>query len=298
MGEKGRQKPMNISVVISSIVNGSVIGCVYALIALGLTLIFGIMNIINFAHGALLMIAMYCSFWLFHFFHLDPYLSIFLNVPLLFVAGVLIQRLVINPVMEGPHYIQILVTIGLMLLLENASLMAFTRDVRSVTSFCQNWVLTLGYVTIGFTKVIAAILALFLTALLFLMLKFTTFGKAIRATSQNKTGASLVGIPIGRIYLLTFGIGTACVGAAGAMLIPYYTLDPYIGLSFAMIAFITVVMGGLGSFGGVFISGIVIGVAESLGALFMPGSMKMTVVFVIFILVLLLNPLKNIKEPV
>jgi branched-chain amino acid transport system permease protein len=287
---------MNISVVISSMVNGAVIGCVYALIALGLTLIFGIMNIINFAHGALLMIAMYCSFWLFHFFHIDPYLSILFNIPFLFLIGVLIQKLIINRVMEGPHYIQILVTIGLMLLLENASLMIFTRDVRSVTSFCQNWVLSFGYITLGFTKVVAAVLALILTALIFLILRFTTFGKAIRATSQNKTGASLVGIPIGRIYLLTFGMGTACVGAAGAMLIPYYTLDPYIGLSFAMIAFITVVMGGLGSFGGVFISGIVIGVVESLGALFMPGSMKMAAVFIIFILVLLLSPLKNIKE--
>jgi branched-chain amino acid transport system permease protein len=198
--------------------------------------------------------------------------------------------------MEGPHYIQILVTIGLMLLLENVSLMAFTRDLRSVTTFYQNWVLTFGNVTIGFTKMAAAILSLVLTALVFLMLKFTTFGKAIRATSQNKTGASLLGIPIHSIYLLTFGIGTACVGAAGAMLIPYYTLDPYIGLSFAMIAFITVVMGGLESFGGVFISGIVIGIAESLGALFMPGSMKMVVVFIIFILVILFSPLKNIKE--
>jgi len=287
---------MNVTVLISSFINGLVIGCVYALIALGLTLIFGIMKIINFAHGALLMIAMYCSFWLFYLFHLDPYLSLFVNIPLLFLMGMLIQKLVIDPVMEGPHYIQILVTIGLMLLLENVSLMAFTRDLRSVTGFYQNWVLTFGNVTIGFTKVAAAILSLVLTALLFLMLKFTKFGKAIRATSQNKTGASLVGIPIRWIYLLTFGIGTACVGAAGAMLIPYYTLDPYIGLSFAMIAFITVVMGGLESFGGVFISGIVIGIAESLGALFMPGSMKMVVVFIIFIMVILFSPLKNIKE--
>jgi branched-chain amino acid transport system permease protein len=287
---------MNVTVLISSFINGLVVGCVYALIALGLTLIFGIMKIINFAHGALLMIAMYSSFWLFRLFHIDPYLSLFINIPLLFAIGVLIQKLVIDPVMEGPHYIQILVTIGLMLLLENGSLMAFTRDLRSVTAFYQNWVLTFGNVNIGFTKVAAAILALVLTTLLFLMLKFTTFGKAIRATSQNKTGASLVGIPIRSIYLLTFGIGTACVGAAGAMLIPYYTLDPYIGLSFAMIAFITVVMGGLESFGGVFISGIVVGIAESLGALFMPGSMKMVVVFIIFISVILFSPLKNIKE--
>jgi len=287
---------MNVTVLISSFINGLVIGCVYALIALGLTLIFGIMKIINFAHGALLMIAMYSSFWLFRLFHIDPYLSLFINIPLLFAIGVLIQKLVIDPVMEGPHYIQILVTIGLMLLLENGSLMAFTPDLRSVTAFYQNWVLTFGNVNIGFTKVVAAILALVLTTLLFLMLKFSTLGKAIRATSQNKTGASLVGIPIRSIYLLTFGIGTACVGAAGAMLIPYYTLDPYIGLSFAMIAFITVVMGGLESFGGVFISGIVVGIAESLGALFMPGSMKMVVVFIIFISVILFSPLKNIKE--
>jgi branched-chain amino acid transport system permease protein len=287
---------MNLSVLISSFINGLVLGCVYSLIALGLTLIFGIMKIINFAHGALLMLAMYCSFWLFYFFHLDPYLSLFINIPLLFVIGVLIQKLVISPVLEGPHYIQILVTVGLMLVLENGSLMLFTADLRSVRVFYQNWLLTFGNVTIGFTKVAAAILSVVLTAVLYLILKFTKFGKAVRATSQNKTGASLAGIPIQSIYLLTFGLGTACVGAAGAMLIPYYTVDPYVGLSFTLVAFITVVMGGLESFGGVFISGIVIGVAESLGALFMPGSMKMVVVFTIFILVILFMPLRKIKE--
>ena len=287
---------MSSSIIISSFINGLTVGSIYALIALGLTLIFGIMKIINFAHGSLLMLGMYCSFWLFELFHLDPYLSIFINIPLLFAMGVLIQKLVINPVLEAPHYIQILVTVGLMLFLENVALMVFTRDLRSVIVIYQQWVFSWGSINIGFTRIAATILALILAALLFLMLKFTKFGKAIRATSQNKTGASLVGIPIQWIYLLTFGIGTACVGAAGAMLIPYYTLDPHIGLSFVLIAFITVVMGGLESFGGVFISGIVIGVAESLGALFMPGSMKMVVVFTIFILVILFSPLKNIKE--
>ena len=287
---------MSSSILISSLINGLMIGSVYALIALGLTLIFGIMKIINFAHGALLMLGMYCSFWLFELFHMDPYLSLFINIPILFALGVLIQKLVINPVMEGPHYIQILVTVGLMLFLENVALMVFTRDLRSVMVIYQKWVFTWGNVSIGFTRIAASILALVLTALLYSMLKFTKLGKAIRATSQNKTGAALIGIPIQSIYLLTFGIGTACVGAAGAMIVPYYTVDPYVGLGFVLIAFITVVMGGLESFGWVFISGLVIGIAESFGALFMPGSMKMVVVFVIFILVLLFSPLRNIKE--
>jgi len=284
------------SILIPSFINGLMIGCVYALIALGLTLIFGIMKIINFAHGSLLMIAMYCSFWLFDLFRLDPYLSLLINIPLFFVIGMLIQKLVINPVIEGPHYIQILVTVGLMLLLENGALMVFKRDIRSITIFYQKWVLTLGDVNIGFTKVAASILALALTVLLFFILKYTKLGKAVRATSQNKMGASLVGIPIQSIYLLTFGIGTACVGAAGAMMIPHYTVDPYIGLSFVLIAFMTVVMGGMESFSGVLLSGIVIGVVESIGAIFMPGSTKTVLVFVIFILVLLFSPLRKIKE--
>ena len=281
---------INTTLVIQAIVNGILIGSIYALVAVGLTLIFGVMNIVNFAHGSLMMMAMYLSYWLFTLLKVDPYLSMLATIPFLFLSGVLIQRFLIDRVMEAEHSIQILLTVGLSLFIDNLALFLFSPDFRAISVDYQTSSIAIGDIIINYPKLIAFFLACGLTFLLYFILKTTTLGKAIRATAAEKEGSILVGINTRRIYYLTFGIGSACVGAAGAAVIPFFYCSPNVGYAFVIPAFVVVVMGGMGNFFGALIGGLIIGVAESLGAIFVPGSMKQLVMFVIFILVLLFKP--------
>lgn len=284
-----------------AIVTGFLIGGVFGLVAMGLTLIFGVLDIINFAHGALLTIGMYITFVLFDRFGIDPYLAILITVPVLFLLGAIIQRTIIHPARNAPAHNQLLLTLGLALFIENLMLVLFTATPRSIRldygrgltqvgPLAIDFPIRIAGTTITLTKLAAFIFAVVLTALLYLLLQRTTLGKAIRATAQNKEGARLVGISTDRISLVTFGLGVACVGAAAALVLPFLAVDPLVGNTFNITAFVIVVLGGMGSIPGALLGGLIIGLTQELGVVFAPSSTKLIGVFLVFILVLLLRP--------
>ncbi len=282
-------------------VTGVLIGGVFGLVAMGLTLIFGVLDIINFAHGALLTIGMYIAFTLFDRYGLDPYLAVLVTAPGLFLIGAVIQRLIIHPARNAPAHNQLLLTLGLALFIENLMLVLFTATPRSVRLAYGRGATQLGPLNIDFPlryagttitlpKLAAFLFAVLLTALLYLLLQRTDLGKAIRATAQDREGARLVGINIDMINLVTFGLGTACVGAAAAMVLPFLAVDPLIGNTFNITAFVIVVLGGMGSIPGALLGGLIIGLTQEMGVVFAPSSTKLLGVFVVFILVLLFRP--------
>jgi branched-chain amino acid transport system permease protein len=281
---------MDLRMLSQAIVSGLLTGGVYALIGVGLNLIFGVMKIINFAHGSLLMLGMYCTYWLFTFFKIDPYLSLAITVPLLFFIGAIIQKFLIHPIMEYPEDNQLVLTMGVMLFLENLALFLWGPDFRTVKVSYVGTVVSLFTLRINLLRIIAFAGGLLLALLLYLFLKKTDMGKAIRASSEEREGASAVGISVKRVHLISFGIGTACVGAAGTLMTPFFYLSPHVGHLFLLTAFMVVVLGGMGSFVGAIIGGFVIGATESLGAVIFPGSIGQIVPFSLFIIILLFKP--------
>ncbi len=288
-------------VVRQAIVTGVLIGGIFGLVAMGLTLIFGVLDIINFAHGALLTIGMYLTFVLFDRYSIDPYLAVLITVPTLFLIGVIVQRLIIHPARNAPAHNQLLLTLGLALFIENLLLVIFTATPRSIRLSYGRGLIEIGPLAVEFpihiagttitlTKLAAFLFAVVLTALLYLLLQKTTLGKAIRATAQNKEGARLVGISTDQISLITFGLGVACVGAAAALVLPFLAVDPLVGNTFNITAFVIVVLGGMGSIPGALLGGLIIGLTQELGVVFAPSSTKLLGVFFVFILVLLLRP--------
>ncbi len=284
-----------------AIVTGMLIGAVFGLVAMGLTLIFGVLDIINFAHGALLTIGMYITFVLYDRFGIDPYLAILITVPLLFVLGGIIQRTIIHPARNAPAHNQLLLTLGLALFIENLMLVIFTATPRSIRLDYGRGLTQIGPLAIEFpiriagttitlTKLAAFLFAIILTVLLYLLLQRTDLGKAIRATAQDKEGARLVGINIDQISLITFGLGVACVGAAASIVLPFLAVDPLVGNTFNITAFVIVVLGGMGSVPGALLGGLIVGLTQELGVVFAPSSTKLLGVFFIFVLVLLLRP--------
>jgi len=279
-----------IPLLLQAIVNGILMGGVYGLIAVGLTLIFGVMNIINFAHGAFMMLGMYATYWLYVLLGIDPYLSLLLTIPLLFIVGLLIERFLIAQVLDAPGHNQLLLTLGISLFIENFAICLWSPNFRTLEiPYLQN-VVNIGTVMISIPKVIAFLSAIIFTALLYYFLKKTDMGKAIRAASEEKEGALTVGINLKKIYYLAFGIGAACVGAAGTVIAPFFYVNPHVGGIFVIVAFVVVVLGGMGNFIGAFFAGLIIGLAESVGAAFVPGQVKQFIIYFIFILVLLFKP--------
>ena len=276
--------------LLQAVISGILIGGVYSLVAIGLTLVFGVMKIINFAHGSFLMLGMYVTYWLFIFLKMDPYVSLLLSIGALFLIGFLIQKYLINFIIDAPEHMQILFTIGIALLIENLVLLVWRPNFRSLELSYGVATITVGNLNVSITRLIAFSFSIFLTLLLYLFLKFTDLGKALRAAAFEKEGALLVGINVRNIYIIAFAIGAACVGAAGTLVAPFFYIYPYVGGVFVILAFIIVVMGGMGNFWGAFVCGIIIGVSESVGALFFPGSLKQIVPFAIFIIVLLFKP--------
>ncbi len=271
-------------------INGLLQGGIYSLISIGLTLIFGVTRIVNFAHGEFLMLAMYATFFLFQFVGIDPYLSLLIVTPLLFVSGLCSERLVIHPILNAPSFMQIFATVGLSIALQNAALFFWTADYRSVKTTYAGMMVPAGEFLISFARLMAFVAAVVISYGVFLYLKKTYTGKAIRAVAQNRTAATLMGINIRQIYFFTFGLGTALVGIAGALLMPIYYVFPTVGGLFVLTAFVVVVLGGLGNMTGAFIGGLVIGLVESYSGFYGATQLKEAVYFVIFILVLLLKP--------
>lgn len=281
---------MDLTFIMQSLLNGLLMGGVYALIAIGLTVIFGVMKIINFAHGALMMLGMYTTYWLVTHVHVNAYVSIVFVLPLLFLIGVVFQRFLIAPIMDAPAHNQLFLTLGVMLFLQNMAVFLWTPDYRVMRTPYSDIIYYIGDVSISLAHILAFVMALFFTGLLYIILHKTDLGRAIRASSEEPVGARLMGINIKRIYWITFGIGSACVGVAGTALTPFFPIYPYVGDIFVLTAYVVVVLGGLGSVFGAFVGGLIIGIADSIGAMILPGSMKSILSFVIFILILLFKP--------
>jgi len=279
-----------LPLLLQSIVNGILMGGVYSLISVGLTLIFGVMKIINFAHGSFMMLGMFTTYWLYVLLGIDPYLSLLLSIPSLFVLGVLTQRFVISQIMDAPAHNQLLLTLGISLFVENFALFIWTPNFRNLEVSYLKKAATVGTVMISLPKAIAFIFAIILTAFLYYFLKKTDLGKAIRAASEEKEGSLTVGINLRRVYYLAFGIGIACVGAAGTLTAPFFYVNPHVGGIFVITAFVVVVLGGMGNFIGALVGGLIVGLAESVGAAFVPGQIKQLIIYFIFILVLLFKP--------
>jgi len=273
-----------------SLISGMLMGGIYALVSIGLTLIFGVMNVVNFAHGEFLMIAMYLTFWVFHYCQIDPYISILIVAPALFLCGVITQKYLIQHLIQAEHYTQIFATVGLSTVLANAALFFWKADYRMVKTSYMTSTLQFSDMVVSYPRLISFLMAIAMTILLFFFLKNTYTGRAIRATAQDITGAKLMGVNINRVYIFTFGLGSACVGVAGALLMPIYYAFPTVGVHFILIAFVVVVLGGLGNVTGALFGGLIIGVVEAFSGFFISPELKEAVYFVIFVLVLLVKP--------
>lgn len=278
------------NILLAAAINGLTMGAVYALVALGLTLIYGVLHIINFAHGSLLMVALYGVFFLYHLFGIDPYAAMIVLVPAGFVAGYALQRSVIGTVSHGRDQNVLLVTLGVSIVLDNLAVYLFTADTQTVDTPYSLDVVNLGVTLVPLPRLIAFIAALVLAGVLWLVIGRTDLGRAIRAVAKEPQGARLVGIDVDHIYAMSFGIGTACLGAAACLLLPMFYVSPHVGQVFVLIAFTVVVLGGMGSFTGALVGGLLIGLTESLGGLMFGESAGQLGIFLIFILVLLFRP--------
>jgi branched-chain amino acid transport system permease protein len=273
-----------------AVANGLLTGAVYGLVALGLTLVYGVLHIINFAHGALLTLAMYAAWVAWSAFGLDPYVAILPLVSIFFALGYAVQRLVIGPASRGDDQNILLVTLGLSIVLENAMLAIFRSDTLSVQLDYAMEVVEAGPMLLSLPRLIGFGVAFVVAAVLFVLLRMTDTGRAIRAVAKERTGAALVGIDVGHVYAVTFGIGTACLAVAACLLLPSFYVNPRVGNAFVLVAFTIVVLGGMGSVPGALLGGLVIGVVESLSGLYLGDSLGQLGIFVIFILVLLFKP--------
>lgn len=281
---------LEFGILFPSILGGLTTGAVYALIALGLTLIYGVLHIINFAHGAALMVALYAVYLLKTRLGIDPYLALPIVVPGMFALGYALQRVIINRAAHGKDENILLVTLGLSIVLENLALMAFKSDTRTIETPYTLTTVQIGPAFIALPKLVAFGGALVASALLLWIVARTDLGRAIRAVAKEKQGAKLMGIDVDHVYAMSFGIGLACLGAAACFLLPAYYVNPQVGGGFVLVAFTIVVLGGMGSFAGALLGGLLIGVVESLCGLFLGESLGQIGIFVIFIAVLLFRP--------
>jgi len=276
--------------LLQQIINGLLIGCMYSLIAIGLTLIWGVMNIVNFAHGDMLMIGMFTSFWLFTLYGVDPLFSIPICFVLLFVLGTLIYRFIVSKVMKGPMLAQVVVTFGVSIFLSNLAVYFWTPDFRLLPPTMLDGTWEIGDIILSIPKVVASIGSVIVSLCIFFYLKKTKQGKAILATEMDRESALLMGINTERINSLSFGIGSALVGAAGGFLSTYYYIYPQVGGLFGTISFCVVALGGFGSIEGAFIAGILVGLTQTLGGYFFDPSYKYAIVFGIYLITIWIRP--------
>jgi branched-chain amino acid transport system permease protein len=279
-----------MTVFLQSVLSGILVGGVYALIGVGLTIIFGVMRVINFAQGDLLMLGMYATWLIFTKTGIDPYVAILLTAPLLFLWGAFLQKAVINRALSALPQNQILLTIGLGLIMSNSVMLIFTSDYRILTTTYSSSSYHLGALSISQPLLYAFIITVLITAGLYWFLLKTDTGQAIRATAQDREAAQLMGINVRWTGMLAFGIGSALAGAAGALIAPTYYIYPQVGGAFTLKAFVIVVLGGMGSIVGATLGGLIIGVTESLAAIYVASGLKELVVFVLFLALLLFRP--------
>ena len=279
-----------LATVVQAVVNGLLIGGIYALVSIGVTLIFGVVKIVNFAQGEFVMIGMYISFFLFTQFGIDPLLSLLVSMPVLFVVGVLLQYFLIRRVLGQNDMPQIFLTFALSLLLLNLSLMLFTANYRSVHTWYSDETLHFGEIYVPVAKLIAFVVAMVLSGALWAFLHTTDLGKAMRAAAQNREVAMLMGINPNRVFCVAVGVALALAAAAGSLLMPFYSAYPMVGQVFVLMAFVAVVLGTLGNVIGALIASLMMGVAESLGIQFVGADSGLIVVFLMLLLTLAFRP--------
>ena len=272
------------------LISGILLGGIYALISMGLTLIFGVTLIVNFAHGEFMMLSMFAASVLSQQYGLDPYVAVIPIAALAFLAGAATQRIIIQPLLNASHASQIFVTMGLSITLMNVALMVWGADFQSVRTPYEAVVLPLGPWSVGVPRLVTFLVAVAMMVGLMLFLNRTYMGKAITAVSQDRMAALLMGIDVNRVYVVAFGIGIACVGVAGAVLTPIYSVFPTVGQYFALTAYVVVVLGGFGSMVGAMVGGMIIGVVEALSGYFISPGLKEAVYLLIFIAVLVIRP--------
>jgi branched-chain amino acid transport system permease protein len=273
-----------------ALITGILMAGIYALVAIGLTLIFGVVRIVNFAQGEFVMVGMYATYWLWKLWGIDPYLSLLITMPILFCFGVLIQRFLLQPILHAPDLAQIFMTVGLSVALMNAALLFFTADFRSVKISYAEWTWRLGGVAIPVPRLFAFLGAILLAGLLTLFLTKTDMGKALRAVAQDREVSMLLGINPKRMYLIAVGLGTALAGAAGGLIMPFFYVFPTVGVTFVLIAFVVVILGSLGSIEGAMVAALIVGVAEAMGILFAGSDLGLVVVFAILVAGLVFKP--------
>ncbi len=277
-------------VLLQVLINGLFLGGVYVLISLGLTLIFGVIRVINFAHGEILMISMYLSYFCFSTLALNPYVSLVIVLPVMFIAGVLIDQVIIRPLRNAPSYMQIFATVGLSVVLINLALALFSGDYRSINMAFSREILHIGPISLSYARMIVFVAAIGVAWLLYLFLNRTDLGKQIRAIAQDRDAVRLMGIDPNKLYLITFGLGCALVGLAGGLILPLYYVFPSVGAYFVLTAFVVVVLGGLGNMMGALIGGLIIGMIDSLSGYYIDPALKEMIYFIVFLLVLIFRP--------
>ena len=281
---------MPADIYLNVAVGGVLTGLVYGLMALGLSVIFGVVRVVNFAHGEMMTLAMYIAITLFTAFHLDPLVMLVPIASVMFVFGYVLQVRLINPFITRPDYMQFLLLVAVAIIIVNGLLIAFGPDVKSVQVSYAFDSFQAGPLIIDATKLYAAIAAIVVSAALFAFFRYTRHGTAIRACADNYTGALVVGLDVKQFYALTFGLGAACVGAAGVMLLLIVDVTPALGPAYTLLAFVIVITGGLGSMPGALLGGVLIGLTEAMAGLLFTPSAKSMFAFAILVLVLLLRP--------
>ena len=281
---------MDPTIIAAATINGLLLGGMYTLIASGLTLIYGVLHIINFAHGSMLMLAMFGVYYLLTKLGVDPYLSMVVMVPAMYLLGYVLYKGLIGRLAHGRDENILLITLGLSILIENIALMFFKGDSRTISVAYSDRMIELGPTLVPLPKLISFGVSLLLCAALGLFIQRSDTGRAIRAVAKERTGARLVGIDVDRIFAISYGIGLATLGAAACLLMPIFYVSPSIGHVFVLVAFTVVVLGGMGSFLGAMVGGLIVGLTESFGGLYLGESLGQIGISLIFILILLLRP--------
>lgn len=281
---------MSLQLFFQLLINGLFFGGVYALLAIGLTLIYGVMKLTNFAHGEMVMLGMYLSFWAFNLFGLDPYISALIVAAIMFVFGGIVQHVLIKRVLDTEPMNQIMVTMGLSTILYSGVQLLWSANTRTVDVAYRAKSFNIGGLILNIPRAVTFVIAMLLALLLYMFIQHSKMGKAMRAASQNRVSAVLMGIDVKKIYILAFGIGTSLAGIGGALITPFQSMDPMIGQQFGTLLFVIVVMGTMGNFLGALIGGMIIGMVETFSGFFIGAQSKQLVTLLLFVVVLLFKP--------
>jgi len=276
------------TMLLQGIVSGILAGGVYAMIALGMALIFGVMRVINVAHGTLLMLGGYVTYWLFSLYGLNPFLSLVISFPLLFFVGVLLQKFFVSRVVNAPELSSLILTFGLSIFITNLAVMSWTSDYRSVEFLTGSFLL--GPIAISKPRLVTFSFALLITVAAFVFLNKTRTGKAIRATSQHRDLAQVCGINVRRIDMITFGLASGLAGVGGSLISVMYSIFPEMGRGYVFKSFLVIVLGGAGNYPGAFLGGLLLGVVEGLTSLLLTAQLSEVIAYVLLVLVLLIRP--------